>query len=78
LLAVVDGLSGGVGVPVPDGTMLWPNPDVLASIVAMAAIMTVRMVFPGDGAPAPVLTSFAFRRGVIGIGRHRECGCVER
>jgi len=26
--------------------MLSPNPDVLASIVAMAAIMTVRMVFP--------------------------------
>jgi len=46
LLAVVDGLSGGVGVPAPDGTMLWPNPDVLASIVAMAAIMTARMVFP--------------------------------
>jgi len=44
---LVDDPSGDGAVSAPAGAGLWPNPEVLASIVAMTTIMMVRMFFPG-------------------------------
>jgi len=50
LLASVDDRSSDGAAPEPTGAALCPNPDVLASIMAMATIVIVRMFFPGDPA----------------------------
>jgi hypothetical protein len=41
--ADVAGLTGGGAVPAPAGAGLWPNAGAVASIVAMARIVILRM-----------------------------------
>jgi hypothetical protein len=70
--AVAAGLAGSKAVPDPAVPALWPNADAVASIVAMATIVIVRMSdAPGmrrDGADVEIDPQLGF-----GTLAHESC-----